>query len=332
MKLLAFIFFSIGGFVFAQDAGTASGPASEPPVKTLRITVLSTMLAGDLQKGIGEWGFAALVEVNGYRLLFDTGQRPATVLHNARELEINLRNISDVVLSHNHSDHVGGLLTLRRASAEKNSAAFAHAHVATGAFISRGPGSFDGDDNPRISLRTAYEAAGGSFIEHARPVELAPGVWFTGPIPRNHPDEQPIPPSWVLRAPDGKLVPDSTPEDAALVFDTPRGLVVLIGCGHAGLINTLEYARVITARPTAPIYAVTGGFHLLRASDDALGWTAEKLRTFGVRQIHGGHCTGLEAVYRLRTLLGLPREAASVAAVGSWFDLEQGIHPLTLAR
>ena len=198
--------------------------------------------------------------------------------------------------------------------------------------MSRGPGDFDGDDNPLLAIRKAYEAAGGKFTEHAGPVELLPGVWFTGPIPRPHADEQPVPPGWVLRAPDGNLVPDPTPEDAALVFDTAKGLVVLTGCGHAGLINTLEYARVVTKRANAPIYAIAGGFHLARASDASLAWTAEHLRALGVQQIHGGHCTGLEAVYRLRALLNLPREAVSVSAVGSWFDLAAGINPLVLAR
>jgi 7,8-dihydropterin-6-yl-methyl-4-(beta-D-ribofuranosyl)aminobenzene 5'-phosphate synthase len=127
-------------------------------------------------------------------------------------------------------------------------------------------------------------------------------------------------------------VPDATPEDAALVFDTTKGLVVLTGCGHAGLINTLEYARVITRRPLVPIYAATGGFHFLRSPDGTLDWTTKKLRALGVKYIHGGHCTGLEMVYRLRRDLQLPREAAAVAAVGSSFDLEKGIAPLDLAR
>jgi 7,8-dihydropterin-6-yl-methyl-4-(beta-D-ribofuranosyl)aminobenzene 5'-phosphate synthase len=127
-------------------------------------------------------------------------------------------------------------------------------------------------------------------------------------------------------------MPDPVPEDSALVFDTERGLVVLTGCGHAGLINTLEQARAVTGRPDAPIYAVAGCFHLHRASDGSLDWTAENLRALGVRHLHGGHCTGLETVYRVRRLLGLPREAVSVAAVGSWFDLADGIHPLSLAR
>jgi len=240
IRLLLSLVFSAVAFVRFASA------AVEPPVKALRITVLSTMLSGELGKGIGEWGFAALVEVDGRRLLFDTGQRPTTVRDNARELGLDLGNISDVVLSHNHSDHVGGLLELRRTLAKKNPNALSHVHVATGAFTSRGPGEFSGDENPLIAIRPAYEAAGGAFIEHAGPVELLPGVWFTGPIPRKYPDEQPVPPGWVLRGADRKLIPDSTPEDAALVFDTSHGLVILTGCGHAGLINTLEYARVIT--------------------------------------------------------------------------------------
>src|SRR5262252_10103996 len=97
----------------------AANPAGAAPnrVSALKITVLSTMLA---DAGIGEWGFAALVEVDGKRILFDTGARPRTVLENARELGIDLSNITDVVLSHNHGDHTGGLLTLRRELAKQN--------------------------------------------------------------------------------------------------------------------------------------------------------------------------------------------------------------------
>ena len=71
--------------------------------------------------GIGEWGFAAVVEVDGHRILFDTGARPDTVLNNAKELGVDLSNITDVVLSHNHADHTGGLMTLRRAARGKES-------------------------------------------------------------------------------------------------------------------------------------------------------------------------------------------------------------------
>jgi glyoxylase-like metal-dependent hydrolase (beta-lactamase superfamily II) len=82
--------------------------------------------------GVGEWGFAALVEIDGRRLLFDTGARPQTVLDNARELGIDLSGVTDVVLSHHHWDHTGGLLALREALSKKNPAALSRAHVGEG--------------------------------------------------------------------------------------------------------------------------------------------------------------------------------------------------------
>jgi len=110
MPLLALAAFA----AIARPGLARAGAAEEAPrVRTLRVTVLSTMLADT--KGIGEWGFAARVEADGHRLLFDTGARPDTVLANARELRIDLSTVEEVVLSHHHGDHTGGLLTLRRA-------------------------------------------------------------------------------------------------------------------------------------------------------------------------------------------------------------------------
>src|SRR5437868_2421546 len=122
-------------------------------VGSLRILVLSTMLADE---GIGEWGFAALVEVDGKRILFDTGARPETVLRNARELKIDLSHVSEVVLSHNHDDHTGGLVTLRRELMKQDPAALSRAHVGKGAFYSRP--SPEGEQNQLIVDRVAYEA------------------------------------------------------------------------------------------------------------------------------------------------------------------------------
>ena len=95
-----------------------AAPAQEArgPVKSVEVVILSTMLAD--RAGVGEWGFSALVEADGHRLLFDTGARPETVLQNARELGIDLSGVTDVVLSHHHGDHTGGLLTLRRELAQ----------------------------------------------------------------------------------------------------------------------------------------------------------------------------------------------------------------------
>jgi 7,8-dihydropterin-6-yl-methyl-4-(beta-D-ribofuranosyl)aminobenzene 5'-phosphate synthase len=130
--------------------------------------------------------------------------------------------------------------------------------------------------------------------------------------------------------PDGSSVEDTIPEDMSLVIDTDRGLVVLSGCGHAGIINTLEYARAKIR--AAPVNAIIGGFHLFQLDDEHLQWTARKLREFGIQNFLGAHCTGVEATYRIRELCGLSRKTAAVAAVGGGFTLGEGIHPGNISR
>jgi 7,8-dihydropterin-6-yl-methyl-4-(beta-D-ribofuranosyl)aminobenzene 5'-phosphate synthase len=322
-----------------QAPSRASTPAQTTAhqVKSLHITILSTMLADE---GIGEWGFAALVDADGRRILFDTGNRPETVLENARGLGIDLSTVTDVVLSHHHGDHTGGLLTLRRELAKVNRAALSRVHVAPGIFLSRRgqPAAVqrvermqtgrDQEANPTIAMKPGIEATGAVIIEHAKPTELMPGVWLTGPVPRRYPERNWSPGISIVTA--GGLVPDSVPEDMALVINTEKGLVVVTGCGHAGIVNIVEYARDVVA--PSPAYAVVGGLHLFAATDETLAWTAERLRTAGLAYLLGAHCTGIEAVFRIRQLAGLGRRSAVVAAVGSSFDLARGIDPLALAQ
>src|SRR3954470_21723338 len=112
-------------------AQTPGGELARAQVKQLKVTILSTMLADE---GIGEWGFAALVEADGHRLLVDTGARPNTVLTNLHDLGVDLSDVEAVVLTHNHGDHVGGLMTLRREFMAKNPKALSVAHVGKGIF------------------------------------------------------------------------------------------------------------------------------------------------------------------------------------------------------
>jgi len=131
-------------------------------------------------------------------------------------------------------------------------------------------------------------------------------------------------------ATDKGWVEDNVPEDLSLVFNTSRGLVLLTGCGHAGIINTLHYARKFI-RP-APVEAAIGGFHLYNATDEQLDWTTYKLKEFQTAQILGAHCTGIESVYRLRLRMGLKRRTCSVGTVGATFDLKDGIQTGSIAR
>jgi 7,8-dihydropterin-6-yl-methyl-4-(beta-D-ribofuranosyl)aminobenzene 5'-phosphate synthase len=113
-------------------------------------------------------------------------------------------------------------------------------------------------------------------------------------------------------------------------LDTHRGLVVITGCGHAGIVNILTHAH--GAFPDSPVYTVLGGLHLFPATDETLDWTAEKMKEFGVANLIGAHCTGIEAVYRLRERLNLSRKTAVVGAVGSTFSLSDGIALGNIAR
>ena len=289
--------------------------------------MLSTMLADT--DGIGEWGFSALVVADGHRILLDTGARSETVLNNARELKVDLTNVPDVILTHNHGDHTGGLISLRQAVRAKNPAALAVTHAGEGIFLKR-DGTRSGWE-PMDRVRKMYEALGGKVIVHDSPLELYPGVWITGPVARVYPEKNfGIGPGAKVQMPDGSSVEDTIPEDMSLVIDTDRGLVVISGCGHAGVINTLEHAR--TKIRAAPVYALIGGLHLFQLDDEHLKWTASKLKEFGVQNFLGAHCTGIEATYRIRELCGLSRRTAAVGAVGGSFTLAEGIHPGSISK
>lgn len=294
-------------------------------VRSLRVEVLSTMLTSD--NGIGEWGFAAVVEADGHRILFDTGARPNTVLNNAKELGVDLANITDVVLSHNHADHTGGLMALRRAMLPINPAALSRAHTGQGIFAARRSGPGKSLEFMAVTRRE-YEESGGHFVSYDHPVELWNGVWLTGPVPRKYPERN-FGAAAEIQTPDG-WKQDTVPEDMSMVINTGQGLVVVTGCGHSGIINTLEYARS-TVR-NAPIHAAIGGFHLYQLDDEKLRWTGAKLREFGLENFLGAHCTGIEAVYRIRELTGLDRRRCSVGAVGAVFELGKGLDPGSIAR
>jgi 7,8-dihydropterin-6-yl-methyl-4-(beta-D-ribofuranosyl)aminobenzene 5'-phosphate synthase len=309
----------------AQNSPAPSVQKAHAQVRTLKVTLLSTMLVGETM-GVGEWGFSALIEADGNRVLLDTGAHPETVLQNAHDLKIDLSNVREVILTHNHWDHVSGLMALRREMMKTNPSALSVVHVARGIFYSRP--SQQGEDNTMIALKKEYEATGGKFIVHEEAAEIFPGAWLTGPVPRKY-SERNWSSTGKVQAPEG-LVEDTIPEDQSLVLNTPEGLVVVTGCGHAGIINILTFAR--SEYPDQPIEAVVGGLHLFSATDEHLNWTADKLKDFKVANLIGAHCTGVEAVYRIRERLGLPRASAVVGSVGSTFVLGEGIHPGPLAQ
>jgi 7,8-dihydropterin-6-yl-methyl-4-(beta-D-ribofuranosyl)aminobenzene 5'-phosphate synthase len=312
---------------FSGAAALAADAAKTHPVHALKITVLVTNLAGDPHEGDGEWGYSALVEVDGRKILYDTGSSADMVLRNAKALKIDLSDVEEVVLSHNHYDHVGGLMALRRELAKLNPRAMSRVHVGAGVFEPRLNAAGEDQNGLRV-IKSEYLATGGVFVIHDKPTELFPGMWLTGPVPRPNAEKN-WTPGLSLATPKG-LVEDNVPEDSALLFDTDQGTVILTGCAHAGIVNITEFARNILG--VRPIVAVIGGLHLFAASDEALAWTGAKLKAYGMQSLLAGHCTGIEATYRLRLSTGLNRNTAIVSAVGSSFTLGKGFDPRRLAQ
>jgi 7,8-dihydropterin-6-yl-methyl-4-(beta-D-ribofuranosyl)aminobenzene 5'-phosphate synthase len=314
------------GALAAWSLSAAAAAPRNATVHSLKITALVTNVAGDFRQGQGEWGYAALVEVDGHKILYDTGASSDLVLRNAQALKIDLADVEDVVLSHNHPDHTSGLLELRRQLMKDHPRAISRVHVGAGIFEPR-LDARDVNHNAMGPMREEYLALGGQFVEHAHADELLPGVWMTGPVPR-HTREKNWNPALHLKTANG-VTEDTIPEDSALAILTDQGVVILTGCGHAGIVNITTYATEITG--TGKVLAIVGGLHLAEASEETIDWTGAELRKYGVRYLLGGHCTGMDAVYRLRQALGLDRKSAVVSAVGSSFTLGQGIDPTEIA-
>jgi 7,8-dihydropterin-6-yl-methyl-4-(beta-D-ribofuranosyl)aminobenzene 5'-phosphate synthase len=199
-------------------------------------------------------------------------------------------------------------------------------HVGEGIFLSR-PGKDGTETNPMIENKTKFENMGGKFVVHTKPAEIMPGIWLTGVVQRKY-TEKNYPLNRNVQTKDG-IIPDVVPEDMSMVIQTAKGLVVLTGCGHSGIVNLLDYSHELLK---SDIYAAIGGFHLLALDDTQLDWTAAKLKEFGVQNFVGAHCTGIEAVYHIRKQIPLSRANCVVGSVGSSFDLDKGIDPLRLAK
>jgi 7,8-dihydropterin-6-yl-methyl-4-(beta-D-ribofuranosyl)aminobenzene 5'-phosphate synthase len=262
-----------------------------------RITILCENSVGPLSGTLGEHGFSALIEPShGDPLLFDTGQG-LTLLHNARRMNKDLSLVRQVVLSHGHYDHAGGLMPLLEECGPK--LVYSHPSV----FRSRFRVKDTGDCNPiGIPLsREELEAAGASFDLSKEFRAIAPGIFLTGEVPRVT-DFETGDQGLYCDCTGQEL--DNTPDDQSLLLETEKGLVLVLGCCHAGLVNTLEHVAYMTGR--RDIHAVIGGTHLGFCGQDQIGKTVAALRTLGIKKLAASHCTGFAASARLSR--ELPKE------------------------
>lgn len=255
-------------------------------IDNLTITQLVENTAGGAGL-LGEHGLAFFIEADGHRLLFDTGQGLA-LANNAQRLGIRLETVEAIVLSHGHYDHAGGL------TAALGMAGPVDLYLHPGALTARFNRQGRAIGAPLVDGAELGSRAG-RVIHTRTPTEIVPGIHVTGEIPRRHAIEDTGGPFYL----DSECTrEDSLPDDQALYIETGRGLVVLLGCGHSGVINTLDYIREIGGETS--IHAVIGGMHLLHATAERLAFTGDNLERLAIRYLAPNHCTGLGAVCYLR--------------------------------
>ena len=279
------------------------------------ITVLATNTANF--GGIGEWSFSALLESEDEKILFDTGFDENTVLHNAKVLNKDLSSVEKVILSHFHGDHTGGLIKLRKEFMTQNSKAFSKVFVAEGFFEQRYDvngnlrgfiGGFNDVDN--FILQT--QKLGINFIIIENPTEISPNLILSGPVERVH-EKAVVSPGFFIKK-DGKLEADLVHDDQSLGILTKDGWYMMSGCGHAGMINTAHKFNKINNQD---VIGAIGGFHLFRSSDEVINKTGKALRDFGLKQLVGGHCTGIHEARKIADIVEIQQSNLSHGAIGT---------------
>ena len=250
----------------------------------IRITTLSENTAN--YGFLAEWGLSILVETEGLRILVDTGPSFSAV-HNAQLLGIDLSAIDQIMLSHGHADHTGGLREVLGRMGEAD--VIAHPDIWASKYARRGQ-----EDERYAGIpfsREDVESLGARFNLGREPVHITDRVMTTGEIPMASGYEEIDDNLFVKEG--GMLQPDKLADDLALVIDADFGLVVILGCAHRGIVNTLRHAQNLTGKEL--VYAAIGGTHLFRASDDQLRHTIAELRGMGIQRLGVSHCTGFRA-------------------------------------
>lgn len=276
----------------------------------VRITVLCENSVGRMI-GSGEHGFSAYIETDRGNFLFDTGNGHA-IVSNSLTLQKDLRSLQKIFLSHGHNDHTGGLPEVVKLKGPIE--VYAHPHV----FLDRlAVYKESGEEKRRfagmIYKRSYLECLGAQFILNKDFSEIEKGIFLTGEVSRHTTFEKPDP--RLFQEIEGKLVQDLFLDDQSLVLDTEKGLILILGCAHSGMINIVHH--VINKTGKQRFYAILGGTHLDFLTPEQLEESIKVLKKLEIERLGVSHCTGLRAASRLGQEFG---ERFSYGCVGSNFE------------
>jgi 7,8-dihydropterin-6-yl-methyl-4-(beta-D-ribofuranosyl)aminobenzene 5'-phosphate synthase len=243
----------------------------------------------------GEHGLAFLIETESGRVLFDTGQSGAALLHNLDVLEIEPASIDALAISHAHYDHTGGLTAL-----------LGYTHPSLPLYANpdlfRERFSRHGDEFKSVGLPLTRETLRAQTALHlsAEPQQILPGIWTTGEIVLR-PEPMGGSPRHMIRE-GADFIPDPYQDDMALVIEMDSGLLLLCGCCHAGLLNTLSHVQRVFEQP---VVAIAGGTHLTGASPEHLQHVGQTLLEIAsLQRVYLNHCSGNAAFHSLLLALG----------------------------
>ncbi|HOV89372.1 MAG TPA: MBL fold metallo-hydrolase [Syntrophorhabdaceae bacterium] len=280
-------------------------------IEYLRLTVLCENVVANLA-GIGEHGFSVYIETDIGNYLFDTGSGIG-ILHNADVFQKDLKKIKKIMLSHGHYDHTGGLSQTLSRTGEIE--VYCHPDVFHEKYaISKEEFKKEKRFIGIPHRQTYLESKGAVFKFSKEFQEIEKGMFLTGEIPRLYDYEQGDP-RLSLRTEEG-FIKDPLWDDQALVFSTKKGIVVLLGCAHAGIINTLDF--IGKKLGVDRFYAVVGGTHLGLVGENQFKRSIEALKGFNMEKMGLSHCTGIEASFMIKREFG---ERSFYASVGTSLEI-----------